>query len=267
MMIKFLISLSIFLLFISCSNNSEDSLRKKMYPDSANYEYLKLNNDLVKIIRFFPNTKDTSAIYFLNKNNYRDSTAYYYYRNGNIKDIIKYEDSMTIRKCKRYYKIGTIKRESIIYKDSFFLGDDKYYYENGKLKAIQEFIIYKDSIEHLNNERYFDKQGKIIKDSTYFFKIITSKDTISFNDSLKVRFNVIKPKSTKAFAFHGSVNDYFGNKKWADSLVLRDSIFYFRPKKLGKNKIEIVFVVLLEPDNKLSPYLKIFLKKGIFVTE
>ena len=264
---KYIVYLSIFLLLLSCTNNKEDNLNTRIYPDNPNYENKNLKNGLVKIIRYFPDTKDTFAVYFLNENNLFDSISYFYYRNGHLESVIKYEDSINIRKCKRYYENGNINREFTIYKDSFLLGDNKYYYENGKLRAIQEYVVYNDSIKQLNNQRFYDKSGAIIKDSSFYFEIVTNRDTLSLNDSIKVGFNIIKPKKRRAIAFHGSMDEYFLDKKWADSLILRDSIFYFKPKKLGKNLIEIVFIYFLEPENKLSPYLKIFLKKEVFVTK
>ena len=172
---------------------------------------------------------------------------------------------MTIKRYKRYYENGNINREFTIYKDSILMGDDKYYYKNGKLWGIQEHIVYKDSVSQLNRELYYNKSGNLIIDSTFYFEIITKKDTISLNDSLKVGFKIIKPKTKRAIAFHGSIDNYFGDKLPSDSLILKDSIFYFKPKKFGKNPIEIIFIYFLEPENKLSPFLKIFLKKEVFV--
>ncbi len=265
---KSILFFPILILLYSCSPNKDNNRSKIItYSDSLNYEYQNLKNGLVKIIRFFPKTKDTSAIYFLNKKNLRDSTAYYYYRTGQLKGTIKYEDSMAIKKYKRYYENGNINREFTIYKDSFLSGDDKYYYENGKLWGIKEFVVYKDSISRLNRELYYNRSGNLIIDSTFYFEIITKKDTISLNDSLKVGFKIIKPKTKRAIAFHGSIDNYFENKLPSDSLILKDSIFYFKPKKLGKNPIKIIFIYFLEPENKSNPFLKIFLKKDIYVTK
>lgn len=257
----------ILIFFFSCSTNeNNNNLKIKISPDGQKYEYQNLKNGLVKIIRFYQGTMDTLSVYFLNKNNHLDSTAYFYYRNGKLKNITKYFNNKKIRKFKHFYKNGNINREFTIYKDSLLLGEDKYYYENGKLWAIQEFVVFKDSISQLNSELYYNKSGNLIIDSTFYFEIITKKDTISLNDSLKVGFKVIKPKTKRAIAFHGSIDNYFRDKLPPDSLILKDSIFYFKPKKLGKNLIEIVFLYFIEPKNKSKPYIRIFLKKDIFVT-
>ncbi|NOZ34261.1 MAG: hypothetical protein GXO80_03065 [Chlorobi bacterium] len=250
----------ILLLLFSCRESSDKYI---LYPDSTNYEYKLLNNGLLKVIRFFPNTKDTSNIYFFNKNKLRDSISYYFDIDGNLSSTVKYKNGNNIKLLTYFYKNGNIKNECKFYKDKFVVGDDKYYYKNGNLKAIKEYLLYKDSIQYLNNELYYDDSGDINKDSSFYFKLLTKKDTVSLNDSLRVGFNIIKPKHTRIFAFYGSIENYFGKKLPPESLVLKDTVFYFKPRKKGINLIEVVIVAGFE-QNK---YSKVFLKKKIFVTE
>ncbi len=268
---KYTLGIFFLLALFSCkneTNNSENQIINYYnLPDSTNYEYKMLENGLLEIFKFYPGTKRISEIFFLNKKKLRDSTAYYYDRNGMIETTIQYKDDMKIKNLTVFYKNGNIHRQGTFNKNNIAVGEDKWFYENGKPRKILEYLLRKDSLQFLNNSRYFDKQGEIIKDSTYFIQMLTNKDTVSLNDSIKVSFNVILPEKPKAFKYFGNIDEDYGAELPPSSEVIKDSIFYYKPKKSGKNLIEIVFVIVFDTTKYNSPYSKVFLKKDIFVTK
>jgi len=258
---------TIFLFSCKDDTNIKEFAKEYKLIDSSNYQYIMLKNGFLKTVRFFPETNDTSAIYFFNKSKLRDSIAYYYYKDGTLEATIKYENNPRIKYGTSYYKNGIIKRQTIIYKNKAAIGSDKWFYKNGKQRKILDYLLYKDSIQYLNNQRYFNKQGEIIRDSSYFIEILTNKDTISINDSIEVSFNIIMPNKVMIFAYKGSINNNFGKKLPLPSNVFQHKTFYFKPKHSGKNMIEVVFVIVYKPEDPNSKYSKTFLKKEIFVTK
>lgn len=263
----------IILLFViallSCNNKQEKiELNTKTYNEikhKINYIDIKQKNGLIKHIGFYPNTKDTFSTFYTDSSEAMKEISKIFYRNGNVRIEIDYESN--IRKCKTFYENGNLKENFQLDKQNIRNGIEKEYYETGELKAIYEYIVYKDSIQYTNNRRFLYKNGSVNKDSTSFYEMVTEKDTVSLYDSLKVEFNVEKPYKTGVLAFRGSINNYFGSKRWEESLVLKKGIFYFKPKKTGNNLIEIIFVTVYNNGTDSTSYTKTFLKKEVFVTE
>ena len=256
-----LIIIYIFIIIASCNNNSDTY---NLYPDNTNYEHYPLEDGLMKVVWFFPDTKDTSVIYFWNTDKkIKDSTAYYFDRQGYKTEEIIYEDNMNTKTRKIFYKNGNVHWEFTV-KGKKKDRDIKSYYSSGELKYIKEVIVYKDSIDFLNNIRYYNRNGELNIDSTRYVEMLCPKDTMKISDSLKIEFNVIKPDYIGGYAVVGSIEKYF-NAEYIDyDDIIKGKVYCYKPKHIGINFIEVVFVLkILGTDMQYNT----FLKKEIYVTE
>ena len=79
------------------------------------------------------------------------------------------------------------------YDDSLKAGPHKYY-KNGKLIAIVEYLILKDSINYTyhNRDYIIYESGDTIKEKSGYYTLIY-KDTINTRDTLKATFNIEAP--------------------------------------------------------------------------
>lgn len=264
----------------SCNNQHKNDIRinkllnvKKykevvLFPDSTNYKAYEIENGLIKAIRYYPGTTNPTIIYFFDKNSeLKDSTSYYFNKKGVLTKTISYEDSMKIRKVVNYFPDGNIKKKWSVIND-ILQGDMIFYYGNGQIHNIKEYIIL-NGRSYLNNEIVYFQNGEINRDSTYYVNLVTKKDTVSINDSLLIRLKVMIPEFTKGRSIIGEFDknfnpsdensfDYFGGKE-----------FYFKPKKLGNNQFRLVFETNVNPEKKPEDMILYitYLKKEIFVTE
>ena len=127
---KKLTILSLFIILFSCNSKKKQTGYIILYPDSTNYEYYPYKNNVQKVVRFFPDTKDTSLIYFLDtKHNIKVNFLLGFDKTGWLKYKIRYKDSMKIRICTDFYKNRKIKEKYTIINGQL-QGDHKYFYRS-----------------------------------------------------------------------------------------------------------------------------------------
>ncbi len=253
------------ILFFSCNNDNKLKVYKK-YHNKKDWYYKNLNNGLTKWIKFFPETKKVSDIYFINEKGEYDSISYHFFLNGKIEYKAEYKNNKEIF-CKFYYKNGTLKKEYII-KNKYIQGEVKQYYKNGNIESISETVLLDDSIELNNNIRKYKKSGNLDINNTIFAELITKKDTISINDSLEVGIKVIIPNSYKWLAYYGFINDgYFGEVDYNKVKLIKNTFFYFRPNQIGINKIGVVIEINITPNKNHAKVIKRFVEKQVYVTK
>ena len=249
----------------SCNNEEKHPDDIVHYPDRTNYKHIPLKNNVVKVIRFFPNTKDTDFVYFFDsKRKIRVNTEYRFHKDGHKISNIEYKDSMQIRICTDYHKNGNVKAEYILFDDRY-KGDRKDYYETGELKIIRDFV-FSNNKELLNNTREYKKNGELIRDKTFYAELISDKDTVSINDSIKINFKLILPKNSEYSAHYGTVEMMSKDVNSETLDFFEKYFFYFKPKHLGENFARIIFNIFPSPEPN-SPFIKLFEEKRIYVTE
>ncbi|NOZ34259.1 MAG: hypothetical protein GXO80_03055 [Chlorobi bacterium] len=259
---------TIFLILLLLYSCRESSHNKKyiLYPDSTNFEYKLVKPDLLKVIRFFPGTKDTSQIFFHNINSrHKDSVEYYYDRNGNIKLTTEFQDSLMNKYIiKKYRKDGTPKLSV-----QFENNEPKikhYYYPSGKLKILRNFIKVDNRIS-INGEIHYFENGDINIDSTLYADLKCNKDTVSIGDSIVCKFDVLMPAEMKYKIITGKLDENFnpiGNPKKLTKI--KYDKFILKPNKTGKNTYR--FIVIYSPeDEKIKKTGYFLLKKEILVTK
>ncbi|NOZ34260.1 MAG: hypothetical protein GXO80_03060 [Chlorobi bacterium] len=263
------ILISFFLIFLFSCNYKKDKteLNNETYQKikhKVKYTDIKQKNGLIKHIGFYPDTKDTFSIFFTDVNQEMKSYSKLFYKNGKVMSYVQYKGNMKL--CQNYYKNGNLEKIFTLDKLNIRHGTEKQFYKTGELKAILDYIVYKDSVEYLNNARYFYKNGELNRDSTFFIKMISDRDTILINDSLEIRFQVIKPENTRAYAYIGSVYQYFEKTDYNNIKLLQNKVYYFKPTQIGYDSVEIVFDINITPQQKVPHIYKTFLKKRIYVT-
>ncbi|NOZ34262.1 MAG: hypothetical protein GXO80_03070 [Chlorobi bacterium] len=253
----------ILLLLLSCRESS-DIKKYILYPDSTNYEYKLLKNGLLKVIRFFPETKDTNVIYFLDtKRKIKDSTLTYFTKERKIKYRTTYRANMKIRIFAYYYDNGKIKGKKEI-NDIKHRITKTTYYKNGKIKNISEIIKYKGK-EYGNTKRVYYKNGKINRDSSFYAELITEKDTISIEDSLVIKFKIIGPQKGFYVPYLGTTEAFLRKTDYKNVKYIRtNGYFVFKPKHYGKNKVSIIFE-LYSSEKPNSFFYKSLKEKTIYV--
>ncbi len=263
---KYFILFLIPILFSCKSKNEEPELDNKTYQKikhKVKYIDIKQKNGLIKHIGFYPNTKDTFSIFFTNAHGEMKNYSKLFYKTGDIMSYVKYVDNM--RLCKNFYKNGNLEETFILDKNNIKHGVEKQFYKTGELKAILEYIVYKDSVEYLNRQRLYFKNGELNKDSTLFLEILLDQDTISINDSTKINIDGSIPSKTQTYAYFGAIDTCYNNTDYSKVRFLQE--FYFKPKHLGYDTINIVFDIVTLPKQKNTEVFKMFLKKQIYVTK
>jgi len=252
------------MIFFSCTNQENNQKKYVLFPDSTNYEYITQKNGLLKVIRFFPETKNVSVIYFINPElKIKDSTMTCFDKTGKLKCRVIFRDSMKIRIFENFYVNGNLKsRISENDLDNKIIKQN-YYEETGKLKTRKELILFQGK-EYGNTKIFYNETGEINKDSTFYAELVTQKDTISLNDSLKIQFKVLGPNNGGYLSFFGSLKDFVDDVEYDNVKFNKGDYCYFKPQQIGKINVSIIFYVFCTPEDN-SPFVKIYCKKDIFV--
>ena len=158
---KILIKLFIFTSLISSCNKSE----KEYYKDGT-----------LKAKHYINNTKKDSSIF--------------YYRDGEIESSIIYLNNK--KSVINYYENGNIKSQGNFINDTMPTGNWLYFYNDGKLKEVKEFLII-DSKPLLNQNWFFNHKGDTVKSKSSYFDLLVEKDTIYLNEPVKAKIDLVSP--------------------------------------------------------------------------
>lgn len=230
---------------------------------------VNIKNRIIKIV-YFKNSNQVSY----KQETTDDSTLVKeigYYRNGNIEYVRILKENKMIGPMVSFYENGKIKtKEFWLYGRLWDHGTGYYeaYHENGKIDRKEyfykgkpygtwtiydkegliyrqlEYVTFCDNKTNCNQNKYFDKKGRIIKEKSYYFSIM-AKDTINFGDEYKMNIKLESPYFKDSNSFMLCVIGKYNNcYKFLDSLnyeVLLDTINYhtfeykIKPKKNGIN--------------------------------
>jgi hypothetical protein len=252
----------IIVIIFSCNPKPKDDDRIVALSKIKDCEYQKIENEMIKVIRYFPDTKDIMNIYYLNINNERDSISTYYDIEGNIESLIIHDDITII---KNFSKNGQLIKESS-FREINGSKNIKYFYENGVLKSYLEFIIINGE-KYLNNGKFYDSLGVINPDSTFYFDILPERDTISINDSLLVHLYSFSSKKYLYRVFTGLFDENFNIIDKNKIIYVNRDYFFYKPVNPGKNFLRVIFEVTLTPNEKRPKIKLVFKEKEIFVKE
>lgn len=177
--------------------NSKECLNKtlitllSLLTISCSQNFNKLKGE--KSVTYFDNGNIKSIGY--EKNGLHTGKYVEYYQNGNIKFEAFYKDGLQDSIQKTYTEDG------IIYQIGFFKkglldGISETYYNNGSVHIKANHFIENDST-YVSEYYTFDKSGEIIRDSSLFFTLSLTEDTIKIGDTIQLKITLEHPNEVK----------------------------------------------------------------------
>lgn len=142
------------------------------------------NNTEGDNINFQKNQNDGDSI----KNNLKEGVYKFYDESGHLKSEESYKGGVKHGICINYYPNGDIESKKNFVR-GYKLGSQYYYINNNELSAEKEFVkTYYDSSK-LNTWKVF-QDGKIVKDSSRYYKLINPKSTLKQNEEYELKIKL-----------------------------------------------------------------------------
>lgn len=165
--------------------------------------------------------------------------------NGKVISKCSYKDGVQNGLCQFYYENGEIKEEGYFMYglpvDTF-----KFYDVKGKLKSIRQYEIVKGK-SLLNQFKFFDESGNIIKDKSNYILLSSEKDSIELGDEYVLKIKLEAPY------FKNKMDVVFGDYDTEYNLI--DSINYI--KLNGDNfEVEHTFKAIRSGENVIRGIVK-----------
>ena len=129
------------------------------------------------------------AKHYLDRAHKKDSSVFYY-KDGTVESIMKFLNDK--KQVENYYNNGSIESIGSFQNDTIPVGNWKYFYDNGELQEVKEFLKINGK-PFLNQNWFLNVNGDTIKSQSNYFNLLLEKDTILINEPVKAKIDLIGP--------------------------------------------------------------------------
>jgi antitoxin component YwqK of YwqJK toxin-antitoxin module len=241
-----------FLFLIACSS---DNKKYEYYSNGSIRFEFTIKNQLKngRCLKYYENGKIASEAYFLNDT--LNGPAKYYYPTGDLRESCFWKKGLIDSLRIEYYRSG-VKKSIGRYSGGRPSGDFQEFDSLGKLNAIREYVIVKNS-SHVNNVYVFDNNGDTVITKSNFYRITFCNDSIHIGDKFRANLNLIAPlfeKSKLVIYFVDPEDTLYYDGYPSDNYSFN---YEYKPKKIGKLKMKGFIEELgLQPYSPDSAHIK-----------